>query len=88
MFLGSQGRVESPRPVQNDQQLSSGTAATFTKPSMKPIRIPAVQLPKLPSIPNSIGRPTITSALDRRFATGWGRTLAQQTADAIKRRGF
>ena len=55
---------------------------------MKPIRISSVQLPKLPSLPNSIGQPTATTPLDRRFATGWGRTLAQQNADAIKRRGF
>lgn len=55
---------------------------------MKPIRIPSVQLPKLPKLPNSIGRPTATSPLDRRYATGWGRTFAQKTADARRRRGF
>jgi hypothetical protein len=58
---------------------------------MKPIRISSVQLPKLPKLPmlpNSIGQPTATSSLDRRFATGWGRTFAQQMADARKRRGF
>lgn len=52
---------------------------------MKPIRIKPVRL-TLPSQPPSIGRPTATSSLDRRFATGLGRTVAQQLADAAKRR--
>jgi hypothetical protein len=52
---------------------------------MKPIRIQPI---KLPSLPNSMGRPTATTPLDRRYATGWGRTPAQQTADQLKRRFF
>jgi hypothetical protein len=46
----------------------------------KPIRIQ--------TLPNSIGKPTATSSLDRRFATGWGRTPAQKMADARKRLSF
>ncbi len=51
--------------------------------TMKPIRLPSINLPKLPG---SIGQPTPTNPLDRRYATGWGRTIAQQQADQNKRR--
>ena len=50
---------------------------------MKPIRIRPVQLPQLP---NSFGRPTASTPLDRRYATGWGRSFAQQQADQNKRK--
>ena len=53
--------------------------------AMKPIRVQPIQLP---SLPNSMGRPTPTTPLDRRYATGWGRTPAQQQADQNKRRFF
>jgi hypothetical protein len=59
--------------------------APSTTNAMKPIRIQPIQLP---SLPNSMGRPTPSNSLDRRYATGWGRTPAQQQADQNKRRFF
>jgi hypothetical protein len=50
---------------------------------MQPIRLQPLQLPTLP---NAMGRPTTTNPLDRRYANGWGRSLAQKQADQNKRR--
>ena len=49
---------------------------------MQPIRLQPLQLPTLP---NSMGRATATNPMDRRYATGWGRSFAQQQADQNKR---
>jgi len=53
--------------------------------TVKQIRIQPIRLTKLSS---QIGRPTATGSMDRRYATGVGRTFAQQMADANKRRYF
>jgi len=52
--------------------------------AVNPIRIGPVRLTQPIQVP-SFGRPTATSPLDRRFATGIGRTVAKQIADAKKR---
>jgi hypothetical protein len=59
---------------------------------MKPLRIKPIQIKPVrltlinPSI--SIGKPKINGGLDRRFATGLGRTLRQQMGDQKRRRWF
>lgn len=52
---------------------------------IQPIRIQPVRLPQIgPQL--SIGKPKLDGGLDKRYATGLGRTVRQQLGDQKRRR--